>query len=82
MKPKKFQQKLSLNKVTVVNLDGARAGAVAEPTQPFCPVTGDTDCHTNCVHSECYHYTCEPGCSVSCEEPCTVTVAVTVAVEA
>jgi hypothetical protein len=72
MKPKKLKKKLSLSKETIANLNSEVLrnvrGGVVVVTDP-CPVTGKTDCDTNCIHSECYHYSCAAGCTVTCE-PC------------
>ena len=78
MKPKKLKKKLTLSKVTIANLtsevlSNVRGGVV--PITDPCPVTGKTDCDTNCIHSECFHYTCAAGCTVTCE-PCPITVSI------
>ncbi len=76
MKPKKFKKKLALSKVTIANLSGEvlvniRGGA--DPLTKYCPITGKTDCETNCIHTECYHNTCINGCTVTCD-PCTIII--------
>lgn len=88
MKAKSFNRKLSLNKVTITNLEadrmndakgGITGGAYTCPSCPLvaCPLTDDPGCQTY----EPY-YTCNPTCGfqATCNCPptqdfnCTVTV--------